>query len=387
MTASISLPFLHIRVPAIEVRQGPGRFLYSFAIDGKVLPSIAAVSRVKRNASMEIEGYQRPEVLSHIQEIRNYLESEAPMVPNAIVVAFNGTVRFEPLGEAQPGTDYVRPGVLIIPQAVGDRRDDLPGWIVDGQQRAAAIRTANVESFPICVTAFITDNVEEQRSQFLLVNSTKPLPKGLIYELLPGTEGQLPSALERRRLPTQLLQRLNRDEDSPFRGMIQTPTTPRGVIKDNSILRMLENSTTDGALFPHRNRITGRGDVEAMLVVVKAFWSAVRNVFRPAWGLTPRNSRLMHGAGITGLGYVMDVAVHRHPKDCSQPEHFLADLDAIAPVCRWTAGSWEFGGGVTRNWNEIQNTGRDIQILATFLLQEHRRRFDADGAGEAETAE
>ncbi len=45
--------------------------------------------------------------------------------------------------------------------------------MVDGQQRSAAIREARVEAFPICVTAFITESAAEQRSQFILVNSTK----------------------------------------------------------------------------------------------------------------------------------------------------------------------------------------------------------------------
>lgn len=376
MTGNLSLPFHQIRVPALQVRQGPERLLYSFAIDGKLLPTIAAVSRVKRNANMEIEGYQRPEVLAHIQEIRAYLESDCPMLPNAIVVAFDKRVSFEPLAEF--GVDaaaHVRHGHLVIPQSLDEHQQDLPGWIVDGQQRAAAVRNAKIGAFPLCVTCFITDSVEEQRSQFILVNSTKPLPKGLIYELLPGTEGHLSSALTRRRLPTQLLERLNRDEDSPLRGLIQTPTTPTGVIKDNSILRMLENSTSDGALFAYRANGASKAASDQMLRVVKAYWSAVKVVFADAWGLPPRRSRLMHGAGITGLGYVMDVAAHRHPAECTEARHFIPDLQAIEPVCRWTSGTWDFGNGMTRNWNEIQNTGKDIQVLATYLLQEHRRRI------------
>ena len=378
MTGNLSFPFQKLRLPALEVQQGPGRLLYTFAIDGKLLPTVAAVSRVRRNDNSDIEGYQRPEVLSHIQEIRAYLESDSPIVPNALVVAFDGRVKFEPLSDAPatPGT-YARHGVLVIPQSDAERPEDLPGWIVDGQQRAAAIRTAKIGSFPICVTAFITDSVEEQRSQFILVNSTKPLPKGLIYELLPGTDAQLSSALERKRLPTILAQRLNRDPDSPFRGLIQTPTNPLGFIKDNSILRMLENSASDGALFAHRDPRTGQGDLEAMLTIVKAYWSAVRTVFKDAWGLPPRRSRLMHGAGVAALGYIMDVAVHRHPDKCSVPADFIADLEAIAPVCHWASGAWEFGNGVKRNWNEVQNTGNDIQLLATYLVQEHRRRLTA----------
>ena len=89
--------------------------------------------------------------------------------------------------------------------------EERPGWIVDGQQRAAAIRDARVDAFPIFVNAFITEEVAEQRAQFILVNSTKPLPKGLIHELLPATEAPLPLALHKKRLPALLLERLNYD--------------------------------------------------------------------------------------------------------------------------------------------------------------------------------
>jgi hypothetical protein len=44
-----------LRLPALEVRQGPGRTLYSFAVDGKLLPQFTTVSRVRR-AESAIEG-------------------------------------------------------------------------------------------------------------------------------------------------------------------------------------------------------------------------------------------------------------------------------------------------------------------------------------------
>ena len=83
-----------ISIPAIEFRQGADRRLYSFAIDGKLLHSFCTVSRVSRQGSETLSGYQRPEVAAHISQIRDYLESESPILPNAIVVAFDGTVRF-----------------------------------------------------------------------------------------------------------------------------------------------------------------------------------------------------------------------------------------------------------------------------------------------------
>ena len=88
-----------LSLPALEVRQGEGRVLYSFAVDGKKLPLFAAVSRIHRDGDAEVEGYQRPEILSHISSIRRYLESGSPMIPNALVIAFDKRVRFEP----QPG--------------------------------------------------------------------------------------------------------------------------------------------------------------------------------------------------------------------------------------------------------------------------------------------
>src|SRR5262245_38490405 len=102
-----------VRVPALEVLQGASQRLYSFAIDGKLLGSFVTVSRVKRNDSGSILGYQRPEVISHIAEIRNYIESDDPMIPNALVIAFDDRVRFEPAEEADSDSD-ARAGTLII---------------------------------------------------------------------------------------------------------------------------------------------------------------------------------------------------------------------------------------------------------------------------------
>src|SRR6266496_6302879 len=241
------LPAATLTLPALEVRQGSGRTLYSFAVDGKQLPSFAAVSRIHRDDDAEIQGYQRPEVLAHINAIRRYIESDAPMIPNALVIAFDKRVQFVPLADA-PHAAYARHGTITIP--ISEEADeDKPGWIVDGQQRSAAIRDARVASFPICVTAFIAESDEEQRSQFILVNSAKPLPKGLIYELLPGTVGTLPPQFQIREFPSRLLYRLNFQVNSPLYRLIQTPTNPDGQIKDNSILKMLENSLSDGALY------------------------------------------------------------------------------------------------------------------------------------------
>jgi DGQHR domain-containing protein len=364
-----------LKLPAIEIRQGLNRIIYSFSVDGKQIDSFASVSRVVRDEEKNIQGYQRPEVLGHIAEIRSYLESEDPLIPNSIVIAFDETVSFVPSNrKTGDASGYTRIGHLEIPVNKDWSEVQKPGWIVDGQQRTAAIRDAKVASFPMPVNAFIAGGIDEQRSQFILVNSTKPLPKGLIYELLPTTTGKLSSAFQKKRFPASLLSRLNHDEDSPFRNMIKTPTVPDGVIQDNSILKMIENSLAEGVLYRFRDPSTGEGDSEEMLRALKSYWEAVSEVFPDAWSLPPRKSRLTHGAGIVGMGHIMDaIADWSGWSKVPTKDEFKQDIEPLKEVCRWTRGYWDFGPGQQRKWNELQNTSKDVQILTNYLLVQYRR--------------
>ncbi len=360
-----------IRLPALEIQQGPSRQLYSFAVDGKRLPEITTISRIHRQEEGQLAGYQRPEVLAHVKAIRRYLESPDALMPNALVVAFDPRVVFQP-ADGFDGDEACRMGYVLIP-LVGDS-GDKPGWIVDGQQRSAAIRDAEITSFPVPVVAFITGDVCEQRSQFILVNNTKPLPTGLINELLPATDGELPITLLRRRYPAILLEQLNFHPESPLRGAIRTPTMITGVIKDTSILKMLEASITDGALYRFRDPVTGAGDTEAMLELLFDFWEAVASVWADQWGLPPRKSRLSHGAGIAALGYLLDEIVDYRAEEDAMPDcdAFAADLRLIAPYCRWTSGTWDFG----MKWDEIQVVPAHITELTDFLLTVYRRETE-----------
>jgi DGQHR domain-containing protein len=298
------------------------------------------------------------------------------MIPNALVIAFDRSIRFEPSGDGGSApTGLGRSGKLIIPIDENLSDEKKPGWVVDGQQRLAAIREARINQFPMCVIGFVAANEREQADQFILVNSTKPLDKSLIYELLPTSTVKLSSFMERRRFSTYLLARLNYDDDSPLRWMIRTPTNLGGVIKDNSILSMIENSLSDGVLYRFRGTATGEDKVNSMLAVLKAFWKGVGEVFADAWGLSPQRSRLMHGAGIVSMGFIMDAISDRfRSSGLPSAEQFRNDLESIKDICRWTDGYWEFGPGAQRKWNEIQNTPKDIKLLANYLLVQYKGR-------------
>ena len=363
-----------LSLPAIQIKQGENRHIYIFGIDGKRLPEIATVSRVRRNEKGKVAGYQRPEVLAHVAEIRRYLESENPMLPNALVIAFNDLVTFTPLPvETNGASDYAVVGTLNIPIDPTVPEEDKPGWIVDGQQRTAAIREADLISFPVSAVGFITKNVEEQRAQFILVNETKPLPRPLIDELLPSMTGTLPKRLALRVLPTRLIERLNNDEGSPLKGMIKTQTMPDGVIAANSMVQGLRSSITDGALYQYRDPETGYGDIEKLLGLIKPFWAAVKETFPEDWGQTTRKSRLMHGSGIRSLTSLMDEIVWANLLTEKGPEAvFKEGLEVVRPACHWSSGSWEFENGDHRKWNDIQNLGRDRELVTRHLLIKYR---------------
>ena len=166
-----------LRLPALEVRQGDGSTLYSFAVDGKQLPSFATISRIHRDDDSEIQGYQRPEVLSHINAIRRYIESDAPMIPNALVIAFDKRVRFEPLPGAT-ATDIRAAWHTSIPGQRGRRRR--------GQARLDRRRPAAQCGHPGCARRqlpYLRHRIHHRIRRGAafavhLVNSAKPLPKG-----------------------------------------------------------------------------------------------------------------------------------------------------------------------------------------------------------------
>ncbi len=343
---------------ALRIRQPSGRQVFAFSAFSEDLLSVASIPHVRRNNRRDLIGYQRPEVASHITEIRKYLESEDAVLANAIVVAFDERVSFEVIMET-PSGDY---GRLIVPEVDADSRP--AGFVVDGQQRLAAVSSCSHERFPIFVTALIAATEAEQRKQFVLVNRTKPLPQGLIFELLPEIEGALPTMLERQHLAATLTSLLNLNPSSSLFGLVNTPTSPSGVVKDNSLRRLLTNSLSDGALLSvalDNTEPTARN--QCMIDLVSVFWTGVTEVFPNASSLPPTKSRLTHGVGMAALGYVMDYLYLRRKGTEWTPNYVSECLKMLTPHCAWTSGEWAFESGA-RRWNDLQNIDRDIRALS-----------------------
>lgn len=358
-------------VRALHTTQGEGLDVYAFFIKGGDIVRVADISRIERDANDALKGFQRPEIREHVKGIVDYLNQGDVLFPNAIILALAPEVKFvasrgsKPTGDARVSES----GTLTLPIYAEGRR---VAWIVDGQQRSIALADARHKDLAVPVIGFVSDNLSVQREQFILVNKAKPLPMRLINELLPETASVvLPRDLVARKVPAELVSTLNQDPSSPFFRLVKRASdrgSSEAVVTDTALLSLIKSSLSNplGALSSFKSvGREGVSDVAGMYLVLTTYWSAVKAVFPEAWGKDPRQSRLMHSAGLIAMGLLMDAIYARLAPD-SDVSTVQRELEKVAPACRWTKGSWETLGLA---WNEIQNTPPHIKKLQDALVR------------------
>jgi DGQHR domain-containing protein len=343
-----------LQFDALVPVQSPNLTVFTFVAKAADISKIARIERAGRDGAGTLQGFQRPQIAAHIREIRDYLEKPNAILPNPIVVAFLGKAHLEPPARASAGSRR-----LVI-----DVTDGPPGWIVDGQQRFTALSELHGRDFEVLVSGFLCETEEELQRQFILINNTRPLPKALVYELLPQVAG-LPLRMSSRSQAALLTEALNYRAGSALKGLIKQQTNPKGVIRDTVLQRVIMNSLSDGALRLYA------GD-DAMLLdkgvgLISEYWHAVKAVFAADWdGKTPKDSRLIHGTGIVALGYVMDYL--NSVTGAETRDEFARGLRLLKGKTAWSAGEWDFGAEV-RRWNGLQNVPADVRQLSFYLLQ------------------
>lgn len=341
---------------AIRARQSQEHDVLTFVASAEAINKIAVLDRIRRGEGGCLRGFQRPQISNHIHEIRDYLTRPDAVLPNSIVIAFTEGVRINPVNDS-------------IVELEVDIGAGPPGLVVDGQQRLSALAELPHKDFQVFVSAILCKTEQELRRQFILVNNTRPLPKSLIYELLPWVD-DLPERMSSRTQAARVTELLNYDESSSLHGQIKQHTNPDGVITDTAIQKLIMNSLSDGIC---RELIDLADGEQKCLEMVSGYFEMVQDVFEDAWrGHNPRTSRLVHGAGIVAMGFVMEYLVTRD--NATYKDDFRPGLEGLKGVTAWTAldGSWRFGDEV-RPWNSLQNVPRDIQLLASFLLRELKR--------------
>jgi DGQHR domain-containing protein len=378
---------------AVRAQQVPGRTVLAFAAKPGEVLAMAEIERVVRESDGSLKGFQRHQVAGHIKEIRDYLSHDTALLPNAVVLAFIHGVEVK---EHSDGTATLK---------VTIKDGEKPGYVVDGQQRLSALAGLQKPDFQVFVTALVCEDYDEMREHFIRINSTRPLPKALIYELLPTVDG-LPDRYSSRQFAAKLVAMLNFVDGSietdgvsdapptpknfrteyaekpPLFERVKQHTNPTGAISDIALQKLIMNSISDGFL---RGLLSGDGPHEKdAYLVINAFFEAVREVFREAWvDMTPKTSRLVHGAGIVAMGFVLELLYGRsaHPIERIRErpellrEEFIDGLKLLEGDTAWTSGHWHFGKDDMRAWNAIQNTPSDISLLANYLVNTLRRKL------------
>ena len=336
---------------AIRATQANGHDVFAFAAFPTDILEFAEIERVSRSEGGELKGFQRHQVAAHIRDIRDYLIRDDAILPNAVIVAFIDGVKTR-----DRANGFVE---VEITSAAGKK----PGFVVDGQQRLTALSGIEKPEFQVFVSAVICKDYNELRQQFVLINNTRPLPKTLIYELLPNVDG-LPERFTQRKFASLIVDKLNFTPGSSLYGEVRQHTNPRGVISDTAMQKLIMNSASDGAI---RSFMSQEDRADRAFHLVNEFFHAVAKVYGPAWiGMAPRFSRLRHGAGIVAMGFVMD---HLHSVEgATNRQEFESGLKILSPYTAWTSGQWELEAWDTRPWNGIQNTPSDIDLLTRYLV-------------------
>lgn len=358
-------------VRALHTTQGAGLDVYAFFIKGSDIVRVADISRIERDVTDTLKGFQRPEIRQHVKGIVDYLNQGEVLFPNAIILAMSPDVKFAASRGSRPEGDarVSESGTLTLP--IYDEGQRV-AWIVDGQQRSIALSQAQHRDLAVPVIGFVSDKLSVHREQFILVNKAKPLPTRLINELLPETAAiVLPRDLVARKVPAELVNLLNQDPASPFHRLVKRASDRVGsdaVVTDTALVSVIKNSLSSPLGVLARYKPVGKegsGDVAGMYRTLITYWSAVKAAFADAWGKDPKHSRLMHSAGLLAMGLLMDAIYARVAPDADVAT-VQREIEKVVPECRWTKGTWETLGLA---WNEIQNTPPHVKKLQDALIR------------------
>lgn len=356
------------RYKAIRARQADGHDVFCFAADPSDVLAFSEIERVGRQDDGELRGFQRHQVAPHIKEIRDYLARDDALLPNAVIVAFLGNAKVTDIADGVVDVE------ITVPEGA-----NRPGFVVDGQQRLTALSGLRKQGFQVFVSALVCKDYNELRQQFVLINNTRPLPKTLIYELLPNVDG-LPERFTARKFAARLVDRLNFRRESVLYGEVRQHTNPKGVLSDTAMQKLVMNSASHGAV---RSLIQERGLSaeggqsleEEAFALFNDYFRAIKTVFGGEWdGMSPKTSRLRHGAGLVAMGFVLDELYSRDLPYCATNyDKFVAGLEALKPHTAWTRGVWQLSDELSTPWNGIQNTPTDINVLTDYLVRMLKR--------------
>jgi DGQHR domain-containing protein len=170
----------------VRARQSAEHEVVTITARASEVLTFAAISRAGRDSEGTLTGFQRPQIASHIRDIRDYLRTDRAVLPNSVVISFTEGIVIKPV---KAGSPFVEVTINMA--------EESPARVVDGQQRLTALSGLPDKDFEIFVSILVCKDEQEENEQFIRINSTRPLSKALLYELIPKAK-DLPRRLSDR---------------------------------------------------------------------------------------------------------------------------------------------------------------------------------------------
>lgn len=253
-------------------------------------------------------GYQRHLETKNVKAIRKFLYEEVqnPIMPSPIIINFQEGLQFKRFGDSD------KSGLLTI---------DTKGHIIDGQHKFEGFKLAYSEEnvkrqkltdfeLPVVILAGFPPIKEVE--QFYLINyRQKRLTLDLAqrnYLDLAGNEDTrdlVPNAMKWEVEALKVIDALNEDSDSPWKGRISVPSDSeeekkQKLYSQSSFIRALK------PLFNSHDGKLGGASNEKKIELLKAFWKIVTDVY-PECYENPKRYSLMRGVGINSLHRLLNL--------------------------------------------------------------------------------
>ena len=258
-------------------------------------------------------------------------------------------------------------------------------WLADGQHRSDGISEAFKESwlttdeaYDIPVTILFWDSEDglpdprlEEATQFYTINQEQKrmrtdLAHQYIFNQYQADKGPIgdgttiPKVRKREYVPYEIYvsRRLNKDTDSPWKGLISTPNTSGGIVSEgaftDSLLPVMDYAATAGL------------NIGETIKLLKNFWTSVLSL-SPNSKAEPESAVLQKTAGVSSLHIVLPTLLIRKPNLGKQPS--TSQLHSVLQTIgdKFTDQYWDARHGEASTFG----TGRkSSQELAKAIIDE-----------------
>lgn len=392
-----------LKILGEEIQVSPTSSRLQFSCDGRVIRSVAYVARLDALAS---EGNQRDEIPKHVATIAKGISSGVA-VPNSIILVLRASmVTVAPDENEEPPEGHIvvrplqddwitvrhptnenavvqiwRPVEIDFPYRDAAFDSEKSAQIVDGQQRTAALSLVSVDAFPVVplsVNAMVATD-DEARKIFQVANNSVKITTDFNRALIATTDDPQGFYADEINVAKAVKSLVLHDIESPFYGKVKHPGVQydRGAspaIAYNSLFSLVKEML----LGPISLIVKTPEDIAYL---VSQSFSRVKDKYPSEWGRNPKQSKLMHGAGLRSVADVITREIEsviqenediETVQDSRIWERVTSIVNTMSQRVVWSADALSAAAEDVRDFYvasiaAVQNTPKDILKLKQAL--------------------